>query len=211
MRATGTARYSPKAYANAGSVTIFGRRIPMLADAADDAAILAAVVADANATESIHKEMIQHMADWEAQQPGILTTDDDLRNQFIANLEGLRSAYVDRGLGLVGVSIPALLNRANPAHAVILSVRDDIADTRDQLQANNAQNVLSKQIQSVSMSLPEQLARQAADAVSDTASALKTGVQGGAQAVQSFATTLAWIAGGGLGLYLLTQMVGGRK
>lgn len=176
----------------------------------EDAATLAAVVADANATQGIHRDMIQRMVDWETREPGILTTDDDLRLAFIAGLEGLRSAYVDRGLQIVGVPFPIMLDRANPAHAVILAVRDDIADTRDQLQAKKTQTVVGKQVSDTKISLPERLVRQAADVASDVASALKSGAEAGGKGVQSFATTLAWILGGGFGLYLLTQM-GGKK
>ena len=181
-----------------------------LSGAEEDAAMLAAVVADAKATQSIHRDMVQRMTDWEARQPGVLSTDDDLRNQFIANLEGLRSAFTDRGLQTVGVAFPMFLDRANPAHAVILAVRDDIADTRDRLQANQAQYVLGKQIQDVKISLPELVIKTAAETARDTAEALKRGAAAGGKAVEGFATTLAWILGGGAALYLLTQRGGGK-
>jgi hypothetical protein len=159
--------------------------------AEEDAAVLASVVADAQATQSLHRDMIAHMADWEARSPGILATDDDLRNAFIANLEGLLSAYTDRALGMVGVSFPMLLDRTNPAQAIIIAVRGDIADTRDRVQAKQTQLALTKQIAAVN------------------ASALKTGAKAGADAVKDFAGTLAWILGGGAALYLLTR--GGGK
>lgn len=171
----------------------------------------AAVVADARATQDIHREMIQRMADWEAREPGILTTDSDLRNAFVANFEGLRSAFTDRNLQNVGVTFPYQLDRANPAHAVLIAVRDDIADTAARVQANQAQYVLSKQIAEVQVGLAEQLARQAAQTAADVAAALRTGAQAGGKAVESFASTLAWIVGGGFGLYLLTQRTGGGK
>lgn len=189
------------------TVPEFGGR---LNGAEEDAAMLASVVADAQATQSIHREMIQHMTDWESRQPGVLTSDADLRNQFIANLEGLRSAYVDRGLQIVGVPFPVMLDRANPAHAVIIAVRDDIADTRDRLQANNAQSLLGKQIADVRISLPERLARQAADAASSIASGAGSALEAGGKGLQDALKTLAWVLGGGLVLYLVTQGGGGK-
>jgi hypothetical protein len=177
--------------------------------AEEDAAVLASVVADAQATQSLHRDMIAHMADWEARSPGILATDDDLRNAFIANLEGLLSAYTDRALGMVGVSFPMLLDRTNPAQAIIIAVRGDIADTRDRVQAKQTQLALTKQIAAVKISLPETLAIQAGQTAADVASALKTGAKAGADAVKDFAGTLAWILGGGAALYLLTR--GGGK
>lgn len=181
-----------------------------LSGAEEDAAILAAVVADAQATQSIHKEMIQRMAEWEAREPGRLATDDDLRNAFVANFEGLRTAFTDRNLGTVGVAAPLQLDRANPAHAVIIAVRDDIADTRDRVQANQAQYALSKQIAEIKMGLPEALARQAGQAAADAAEALRRGATAGGEAIKDFGKTLAWVLGGGLALYLVTQR-GGAK
>lgn len=178
--------------------------------AEEDAAILANVVAEAKATQSMHREMIQHAAEWEARQPGILSTDDDLRNQFIANLDGLRTAFTDRGLQAVGVAFPMLLDRSNPAHAVILAVRDDIADTRDRLQANQAQYVLGKQIQDVKISLPEYVVRTAAQTVKDVASGAGSALDAGGKGLQDALKTLAWVLGGGAVLYLVTQ-TGGRK
>jgi len=181
-----------------------------LSGAEEDASVLSMVLSDARATQSIHKEMIQRMADWEARQPGVLSNDEDLRNSFIANLEGLRTAFTDRNLSTVGVAAPLQLDRTNPAHAVLIAVRDDIADTRDQLQANRGQAVLAKQIADVIIGLPEMLARQAAKAAADAADALKTGAKAGGDAVKDFAKTLAWILGGGFALYLATQRGGGK-
>lgn len=174
-----------------------------------DAQALSSVMADAQATQSIHRDMIGRMADWEGRSPGILTSDDDLRNSFVAALEGLRSAFTDRALGMVGVSFPLMLDRTDPAQAIIIAVRDDIADTRDRLQAKQTQFALSKQIAEVRVSLPEKLALQAGQTAADAAAALKTGAKAGADAVKDFAGTLAWILGGGAALYLLTR--GGGK
>lgn len=187
------------------TVPEFGGR---LNGAEEDAAMLAAVVADAQATQSMHREMIQHMADWEARQPGVLSSDDDLRNQFIANFDGLRSAFTDRGLQTVGVAFPMLLDRTNPAHAVILAVRDDIADTRDRLQANQAQYVLGKQIQDVRIGLPEYVVRTAAQTVTDIGKGAGGALEAGGKGLQDALKTLAWVLGGGAVLYLVTQ--GGR-
>ena len=175
-----------------------------------DAATLSAVVADAQATQSIHRDMIARMADWEARSPGILNSDDDLRNAFVANLEGLRSAFTDRALGMVGVSFPMMLDRTDPAQAVVIAVRDDIADTRDRLQAKQAQVALAKQIAEVRAGWPEAVARQAAQTAADAAEARKRGAAAGADAVKDFTKTLAWILGGGAVLYLVTQR-GGAK
>ncbi len=176
----------------------------------EDAAMLAAVVADAQATQSIHREMIGHIADWERREPGRLVTDDDLRNAFIQNLEGLRAAFVDRALQIVGVPFPMMLDRANPAHAVILAIRDDIADTRDQLQANKAQDLLGKQIAVVRVGLPEMLARQAAGAATSLLSKGGEALEAGGKGLQKAIETLAWALGAGAVLYIFTQ-AGGRK
>lgn len=176
----------------------------------EDAALLSSVVADAQATQSIHREMIQHISDWEAREPGRLATDDDLRNAFIQNLEGLRTAFTDRTLQMVGVPFPMMLDRANPAHAVILAIRDDIADTRDKLQNRQAQYLLGKQIAEVKISLPEMLARQTANAASSLLSKGGEALEAGGKGLQKALETLAWILGGGAVLYILTQG-GGRK
>ena len=189
----------------------YGGRLNGLGDADSDAAMLAAVVADAQATQAMHKEMIQHMADWEARQPGVLSSDDDLRNQFISNLDALRSAFTDRGLQTVGVPFPILLDRTNPAHAVILAVRDDIADTVSKLQANQAQYVLGKQIQDVRVSLPEKLVNQAVSSAKDLTSSAAAAVAAGGKGLSDALGSLAWIVGGGFGLYLLYQMTRGGK
>lgn len=178
--------------------------------AEEDAAILASVVADAQATQSIHKEIIQHIADWETREPGRIASDDDLRNAFLQNLDGLRSAYVDRGLQIVGVPFPMMLDRATPAHAVILAVRDDIADTRDRLQANKAQDLVGKQIAAVKISLPELLARQTANAASSLLSKGGDALEAGGKGLTEALKTLAWVLGGGAVLYLVTQH-GGAK
>lgn len=171
----------------------------------EDAAMLSAIAAEARATQSMHREMVQHMVDWETREPGRLNTDDDLRNAFIENLEGLRSAFTDRALAAAGVAFPMLLDRANPAHAVIIAVRDDIADTRDRLQAKQAQYLLGKQIAEVKISLPEFVVKTAAQTAKEAAEALRIGAQAGGKAVENFATTLAWVLGGGAALYALSQ------
>jgi len=181
-----------------------------LSGAEEDAAMLAAVVADAKATQSIHREMLQRMADWETREPGRLSIDDDLRNAFIANFDGLRTAFTDRNLATVGVTFPFQLDRANPAHAVVIAVRDDLADTRDLVQAKRAQELLAKQIAEVRISLPEVLARQASQTAADVADALKTGAKTGGEAVRDVAKTLGWVLGGGFVLYMLTQRGGGK-
>lgn len=185
----------------------FGGRLNGLGQ---DDALLANVVADAQATQSIHKEMIQHIADWETREPGRLASDEDLRNAFIQNLEGLRTAFTDRTLAMVGISFPMMLDRVNPAHAVILAIRDDIADTRDRLQANRAQDLLGKQIASVKIGLPEMLARQTADAASSLMSKAGAAAEAGGKGLQEALKTLAWILGGGFMLYLVTQKGGGK-
>lgn len=181
-----------------------------LSGAEEDAATLAAVVADAKATQSIHRDMIQRVVDWETREPGRLSTDDDLRNAFVQNFEGLRSAFTDRTLGIVGVPFPMLLDRANPAHAVIIAVRDDLADTRDRLQNRQAQYLLGKQIQDVKITLPEFVVKTAAQTAAEAAEALRRGAAAGGKAVENFATTLAWILGGGLAIYLFTKGGGGK-
>jgi len=189
------------------TVPEFGGR---LNGAEEDAAMLASVVADAQATQSIHREMIQRMSDWETREPGRLNTDDDLRNAFVANLEGLRSAFTDRTLQMVGVSFPLLLDRANPAHAVIVAVRDDLADTRDRLQAKKAQELVGKQVSEAKISLPEQLARTAVTAVQQAGAGAGSALEAGGKGLQKALETLAWVLGGGVALYLVTQKVGGK-
>ncbi len=184
--------------------------IEQLSGVEEDMAALQRVVADAQATQSIHRELIQHMTDWEMREPGRLNSDDDLRNAFIANLEGLRGAFTDRTLQMVGVTFPMMLDRANPAHAVIVAVRDDIADTSARLQARKAQELVGKQVAEAKIGLPEMLARQAGQTMADVADALRTGTKAGGDALKDFASTLAWILGGGVVLYLVTQR-GGAK
>jgi len=184
--------------------------IEQLSGAEEDAATLASVVADAQATQSIHREMIQRVADWETREPGRLNSDDDLRNTFITNLEGLRSAFTDRTLQMVGVTFPMMLDRANPSHAVIVAVRDDLADTRDRLQAKKAQELVGKQVSEAKISLPERLAIQTADAAAALARGAGEALEAGGKGLQKALETLAWVLGGGVVLYLITQKVGGK-
>lgn len=176
-----------------------------------DSEILDAIVADAQATQSIHREMIRHIADWEFREPGRIDSDEDLRNAFVANLEGLRSAFVDRGLQITGVPFPLMLDRANPSHAVILAVRDDIADTRDRVQAGRAQNVVGKQVSDARVSLPERLVNQAVQTGRDLTSSAASAIEAGGKGVGDALKSMAWIAGGGALAYAVYQMTRGGK
>lgn len=182
-----------------------------LAGAEEDAAILAAVVADAQATQSIHKEMIQHMVDWELRQPGILISDEYLRNAFVANLEGLRSAFTDRSLKTVGVMFPFQLDRANPAHAVVVAVRDDIDDTSSRLQQGRAQDLIGKRVQDAKISIPERITTTTLNTVRDLTDSLKNAVPNVAKPLGDAIGSLAWIVGGGFGIYLISKLIGSGK
>ncbi len=115
----------------------------------DEPSVLDQVVADAEATQAAHGRMLNTMADWELREPGKLHDDAELRNAYIEQLDSLRSQFVDRNLKRVGVLFPMFLNRTDPAHAVILAVRDDIGDTRDRLAANTAQQLIGKQVSAI--------------------------------------------------------------
>ena len=93
----------------------------------EDAVALNNVIAEAKATQDLHREMIGRIGDWEAREPGRLSTDSDLRLAFIDNLDGLPSAFTDRALKVVGIMLPLKLDRTNPAQAIIVAVRDDFA------------------------------------------------------------------------------------
>jgi len=175
----------------------------------EDNAILQSVIADARATQSIHGEIISHIADWETREPGRLNTDADLRTAFVDNLDGLRSAFTDRTLGMVGVQFPILLDRTNPAHAIILAVRDDIADTSNRLQQSQAQYLVGKQ---VSASRDGQSTKLVQDTVRTAADALKSVGQGLTSTLPAMADMLKYAALGigGLALIYGLNLFGGR-
>jgi hypothetical protein len=127
------------------------RKAAGMGDAASDAAdVLVRITALAQDAQEKHKAMIQRAADREAAEPGILSTDNDLRTTFIDNLTGLSNKFVDDSLPIVGIQFPYQLNRTNPAHAIIIAVRDDINDTANLLQAKSDQIALAKQIKEIS-------------------------------------------------------------
>jgi hypothetical protein len=130
-----------------------GRCAPTMSGLGDDQSILDAIVSDAKDVQARHKLLINNMAGWEEREPGRLTIDDDLRNEFIGTLASIKDQFVQRGLSAVGVTFPYQLDRTNPAHAIILAVRDDIADTISLLEAKKAQAVVAKEVQEIK-SLP---------------------------------------------------------
>ncbi len=179
----------------------------------EDNAILQSVIADARATQSIHGEIISHIADWETREPGRLNTDAGLRIAFIDNLDGLRSAFTDRTLGMVGVQFPILLDRTNPAHAIILAVRDDITDTSNRLQQSQAQYLVGKQVSAIR---DGQIVKLVEGAIQTAADLLRAGGQGLKDAVPKITDGVtdilkyAALGIGGLALIYGLNLFGGR-
>lgn len=114
--------------------------------------ILASVQDDAASTQEAHKRFLATMAGWEEREPGKLTTDDDLRRTFSGSLSQLEQEFVLRNLKTVGIEFPYQLDRTNPAHAIILAVRDDIKDTVRLLDSKQMQFALAKEIREVQRS-----------------------------------------------------------
>lgn len=114
--------------------------------------ILAAVQNDASDTQEKHKQFLATMQGWEERAPGKLTTDNDLRRTFTDSLSQLEQDFVHRNLKTVGIEFPYQLDRTNPAHAIILAVRDDIKDTVRLLESKQAQYALAKEIREVQRS-----------------------------------------------------------
>lgn len=114
--------------------------------APDPAATLATVQAAAKSAEATHQSMIANMADWETREPGWVTTDDNLRLTFQDQLTNLMNQFVTQMLPVLGVQFPYQIDPTDPAGAVVLSVRNDIQNTIDLLDARKEQQVLQKQI-----------------------------------------------------------------
>jgi hypothetical protein len=103
-------------------------------------AVLDSVVEKANEIQDRHKAIIDQV------QPDM--TKDQTR--AIAEQVGfLKTEWEQWALPAVGVQFPYQLNRANPAHAVLIAVRDDLADTYNMLNSGLAQQALAKQIKKV--------------------------------------------------------------
>lgn len=62
----------------------------------------------------------------------------ELESQVIV----LRREYVTAELALLGVQFPAQLSPTNPEHAIVLAVRDDLADTERRIDQAIAQQKL---------------------------------------------------------------------
>lgn len=185
-----------------------GTRMP-LSGAEEDNAILQSVIADARATQDIHREMIGHIADWELREPGRLATDVGLRLTFQSNLEGLRSAFTDRALAMVGVPFPLMLDRANPAHAILIAVRDDIADTAERLNQNQAQYLVGKQVSAIRAG---QIVKLVESTVQTAADALRAGGQGLKSTLPDLADILKYAALGigGIAVIYGLNLFGGK-
>ena len=110
------------------------------------AAVLASITADAKTVQDAHKRMIDTMAGWEERNPGWVNTDDDLRRTFQDQLTALKNAFVQRALPLLGVEFPYQIDRTDPAGAIVLAVRDDIAQTADLLDQRKVQQLLQRNI-----------------------------------------------------------------
>lgn len=65
------------------------------------------------------------------------------------DLEGLRKEWTDWGLSMVGVQYPYELDKANPAHAVVAAIRDDIGQTVNLIDLNRAAEAMSRTLQRV--------------------------------------------------------------
>ena len=185
--------------------------IDQLSGAEEDAAMLQNVIADARATQSIHSDIIARIGDWEVRAPGKLSSDSELRNSFIDLLDGLRNAFVSRALSIVDVMFPMLLDRVNPAHAIILAVRDDIDDTVDLLKQNAAQRIVGKQISEIR---DGQIAKLIESTVQTAGGAIKAVAESAGKAlpeVSNIAKYLAYGIGGLAAIYALNLFFGGRK
>ncbi len=118
--------------------------------ASDASARLSKIMSDAQGVQNSHRQMVANMASWEDRKPGWVTTDDDLRLTFQDQLTGLKDSFVQRSLPVLGVDFPYQIDRVDPAGAIVLSVRDDIQNTIDLLDARKSQQVLQKTISDLS-------------------------------------------------------------
>lgn len=115
-----------------------------LGDAAADT--LASISADAKFVQGAHRRYIASMAKWEEDTPGWVTNNDELRSSFTSGLTNLYRDFVARSLKTLGVGRPDQIDRADPAGAIVIAVRDDIVQTIDLLDARKAQQMLAKHI-----------------------------------------------------------------
>ncbi|MGI0150060.1 MAG: hypothetical protein ACREDF_11095 [Thermoplasmata archaeon] len=105
-----------------------------------DDELLREIISYSQDTQARHKVLIEKLSGaktWEEQRA---IADD---------LNGLQSEYIWWGLKKVGVSAPAYLDRTNPAHAVLIAVRDDIRDTVALIEAKRVQAALAKEIKEI--------------------------------------------------------------
>lgn len=121
-----------------------GRCAGGLSGLGDDQAILDAVVNDARATQATHKLLIDNLAAW-PDQP----VDDATRRMFSNDLSQLEQDFTNRGLQTVGIQFPYQLDRVNPAHAIILAVRDDIKNTVGLIDSRQMQIAIAKEVRAV--------------------------------------------------------------
>jgi len=117
---------------------------PALAGLGDDQSILDAIVADAQATQATHRLLIDNLATWPDQPVDAAT-----RSVFSNELSQLEQDFTSRGLQTVGVQFPYQLDRTNPAHAILLAVRDDIKNTVALVDSNQIQAAIAKEVKAV--------------------------------------------------------------
>jgi len=102
--------------------------------------VLDSVVQKAAETQAKHKALIDQL--------GKATTTES-RRPISDQLGTLKQQWTFWGLQAVGVQFPYQLDRTNPAQAIVLAVRDDIAETQSLIEQNRAQEALAKEIKDV--------------------------------------------------------------
>lgn len=170
----------------------------------DDPTTLEQVIAFARNAQDAHHRMLGTIQGWEEREPGKMSADGDLRNEFINQLNGLRSHFTSQVLPLVGVTFPLFLNELDPAQAIIIAVRNDIGNTVSALEANTAQQLLGKQIKEIPNA--QYIAQSALDATKEGAAGvnrlvnkltpdLNKAASDAGDALKDLAKALPWIAG----------------
>jgi hypothetical protein len=140
----------------------------------DDQAVLDAVVADAQATQATHKLLIDNLATW-PDQP----VDSATRSTFSNELSQLEQDFTNRGLQTVGVQFPYQLDLTNPAHAIILAVRNDIKNTVALIDSNQMQAAIAKEVRAVQAPVATALLTKASEMYEGGAKAVTSLVQTG--------------------------------
>lgn len=140
---------------------------PVLSGLGDDQSVLDGVVADAQATQATHKRLIDNLATWPDQPVDAAT-----RSVFSDELSRLEQDFTNRNLQAVGVQFPYQLDRTNPAHAILLAVRDDIKNTVALIDSGQMQAAVAKEVRAVQAPVATALLEKASQMYEGTAKAV---------------------------------------